>query len=268
MVATNKQTNKRTRRHVPPRAAGTALANTGRSQRSARHLQLPQAMPDFSVSDGTLAGSVLELAQTLTKNNAELRARKDEHTRLTRISAEFKQHLAWQSQRIATLKHNLERLHNETTWLEEKGAEVAQDVRIASVDLRQVHDEVERLRERTEHTKLELGSVEEELRLEGDAVATLNNISGQANKAVAVHTREMEAYKLEVAPPPTTKVFADSRSPRPSDRPWRASTPSPDHPCLFIVHVPVTPGAPMSRPTGQSSAASSSRTESRSSLTR
>lgn len=153
-------------------------------------------MPD-PVSDGTLAGSVLELAQTLTKNNAELRERKEEHTRLTRISVEFKQHLAWQNQRVATLKHNLERLHNETTWLDEKSAEVAQDVQLASVDLRQVNDEVDRIHARAEHAKLELSSVEEELKLEGDAVVTLHNISTQANKAVAVHARELDAYKLE-----------------------------------------------------------------------
>eukprot|EP00966_Prymnesium_polylepis_P333962 7389370-Prymnesium_polylepis.1 len=178
---------------------------------------MPAATNRPTVSDGTLADSVLELAQTLTKNNAELRERKGEHERLTRISVEFKQHLAWQTQRIATLKHNLERLHNETTWLDEKGTEVAQDVQLASVDLRQVTDEIERIKARAEHSRLELSSVEEELKLEGDASATLQNISAQAGKAVAVHARESEAYKLEVCIRPracTTNADVRSANPR------------------------------------------------------
>ena len=66
------------------------------------------------VSDGTLAGSVLELAQTLTKNNAVLRERSEERARLVKITGDFRKHLAWQAQRTQQLKRNLERLHNET----------------------------------------------------------------------------------------------------------------------------------------------------------
>ena len=67
------------------------------------------------MSDGTLAGSVLELAQTLTRNNAILKERSDEKERLTKILGEFKRHLAWQTQRQQLLQRNLERRPAETS---------------------------------------------------------------------------------------------------------------------------------------------------------
>lgn len=155
-------------------------------------------MPALPASDGSLAESVLELATTLSKNNAELRGRKEEYARLSRISVEFKQHVAWQTQRIATLKHNLERLHNETTWLDDKSTEVAQDVRLAGVELRQINNEIERVKAQTENSRLELRALDDEIRLETDASASLQNISVQAGRAVAIHTREREAYMQEV----------------------------------------------------------------------
>mmetsp|Transcript_4161 Transcript_4161/g.8919 ORF Transcript_4161/g.8919 Transcript_4161/m.8919 type:complete len:185 (+) Transcript_4161:226-780(+) len=154
-------------------------------------------MPGPYVSDGSLASGVLELAQTLAKNNAQLSERKEEHARLSRISAEFKQHLAWQRQRIATLKHNLERLHNETTWLDDKSAEVSQDVRLAGVELRQVNGEIERTKALTERTRIELAALDEELRLEDDTTAKLRNVSAQAHRAMVIHSREREAYLQE-----------------------------------------------------------------------
>ena len=99
--------------------AATATVRIGATERSAATSAIAQ-----STSDGTLAGSVLELAQTLTKNNAVLKERTDERARLNKISGEFKQHLTWQSQRTQQLQRNLERLHNETNWLSTKSDEV------------------------------------------------------------------------------------------------------------------------------------------------
>ena len=98
-------------------------------------------MPDLS-GDGTLADGVLNLAQTLTKNNAILRERTEEKARLTKINAEFRKHLSWQSQRTQTLKRNLERLHNETKWLATKSDEVRQDAQVVAHELRQATAEV------------------------------------------------------------------------------------------------------------------------------
>jgi septal ring factor EnvC (AmiA/AmiB activator) len=108
---------------------------------------------DVPVSDGFLAGSVLELAQTLTKNNAVLKERMEERVRLNKIAADFKTHLAWQRQRKQTLKHNLERLHNEAIWLDNKAGEVATDVSLVGNELRQVNDELARLRREVEARK-------------------------------------------------------------------------------------------------------------------
>ena len=127
-----------------------------------------------AVSDGTLAGSVLELAQTLTKNNAVLKERTEERARLSKILGEFKTHLAWQAQRQQQLKRNLERLHNETQWLNTKGDEVKQDTHVISHELRQAAGELDKLRASRDARKLELDTVQQELKLEKDAVSAVN----------------------------------------------------------------------------------------------
>ena len=59
----------------------------------------------------------------LTKNNQELKERKDEKARLGGVHDEFKKHLAWQKQRAHMLSRNVEKLFNETRWLDCKTAE-------------------------------------------------------------------------------------------------------------------------------------------------
>ena len=88
-------------------------------------------------ADGSLAEGVLNLAQTLTKNNAVLKERTEEKQRLSKIMSEFRKHLSWQSQRTMTLKRNLERLHNETNWLSTKSEDVKQDAQVVAHELRQ-----------------------------------------------------------------------------------------------------------------------------------
>ena len=75
-------------------------------------------------SDGSLAGSVLELAQTLTKHNQELQERTAEKERLVKIMADFRKHIAWQGQRKQLMRRNQERLFNESKWLNTKTSEV------------------------------------------------------------------------------------------------------------------------------------------------
>ena len=53
----------------------------------------------MDASDGKLAGSVLELAQTLTRYNTDLAERSAEKERTSKILAEFRKHTAWQAQR-------------------------------------------------------------------------------------------------------------------------------------------------------------------------
>ena len=74
-------------------------------------------------SDGSLAGNVLELTQMLTRYNQELSDRNEEKSRLGGVQAEFKKHLTWQKQRAHTLNRNVEKLFNESSWLEQKTAE-------------------------------------------------------------------------------------------------------------------------------------------------
>ena len=78
----------------------------------------------MDASDGKLAGSVLELAQTLTRYNTDLAERSAEKERTSKILAEFRKHTAWQAQRKQLMRRNQERLFNESTWLETKTAEV------------------------------------------------------------------------------------------------------------------------------------------------
>eukprot|EP00325_Prymnesiales_sp_UTEX-LB-985_P004548 CAMPEP_0174699576 /NCGR_PEP_ID=MMETSP1094-20130205/4813_1 /TAXON_ID=156173 /ORGANISM="Chrysochromulina brevifilum, Strain UTEX LB 985" /LENGTH=216 /DNA_ID=CAMNT_0015896937 /DNA_START=26 /DNA_END=676 /DNA_ORIENTATION=+ len=157
----------------------------------------PRERPSSSVSDGTLAGSVLELAQTLTKNNAVLKERMEERARLNQILTQFKKHLAWQAQRKQQLQRNLERLHNETTWLSTKGDEVHQDVLVIAHEARQAIGELDKLKVTRDARKLELSTVEQELKLERDAHAAVGHLCTQANKALLVHTRERDAWKAE-----------------------------------------------------------------------
>lgn len=150
-----------------------------------------------AVSDGTLAGSVLELAQTLTRNNAILKERSDEKERLTKILGEFKRHLAWQTQRQQLLQRNLERLHNETTWLATKSNEVKQDTNVIAHDLRQAQGELEKLKATRDARKADLSVVEQELKLEKDSQAAVGQLCAQGHKALLAHTRERDAWKQE-----------------------------------------------------------------------
>lgn len=152
---------------------------------------------ELAISDGTLAGSVLELAQTLTKNNAVLKERSDERARLGRILSEFKQHLSWQEQRKQQLRRNLERLHNETSWLANKSEEVRQDTHVLGHDLRQVVGELDKLKALRAARQLELSTVEQELKLERDAQKAVGHLVTQANKALIAHTKERDAWKAE-----------------------------------------------------------------------
>ena len=56
-------------------------------------------------SDGKLAGSVLELSQTLTRYNSDLKERTAEKERTSKILSEFKKHTAWQGQRKQLSQH-------------------------------------------------------------------------------------------------------------------------------------------------------------------
>ena len=49
------------------------------------------------MSEGTLAGSVLELTNALTRNAAAQSEREKERGRLAAIRDEFKAHLTWQA---------------------------------------------------------------------------------------------------------------------------------------------------------------------------
>ena len=170
-----------------PLAANTATIN----------LKDRKAAAVRAVSDGTLAGSVLELAQTLTKNNAVLRERTEERARLQKILGEFRQHLKWQTQRTAQLKRNLERLHNETRWLNTKGVEVKQDAHVISQELRQASSELEKLKATRDTRKLELSTLEQELKLERDASSAVGQLVSQANKALSAHSKERDQWKAE-----------------------------------------------------------------------
>ena len=150
-----------------------------------------------NLSDGTLAGSVLELAQTLTKNNAVLKERTDERARLGKILSEFKMHLAWQQQRKQQLQRNLERLYNETSWLANKSDEVKQDTHVLGHDLRQAQGELDKLKATRNARQQELTNVELELKLERDAHAAVSALCTQANKALLAHTRERDAWRAE-----------------------------------------------------------------------
>ena len=150
-----------------------------------------------TLSDGTLAGSVLELAQTLTKNNAVLKERTDERARLNKILSEFKQHLSWQGQRKQQLQRNLERLHNETSWLAGKSDEVRADTHVLGHDLRQAMGELEKLKATRDARREELNTVEAELKLERGAQTAVGQLCQQAHKALLAHTRERDAWKAE-----------------------------------------------------------------------
>ena len=85
---------------------------------------------------GALATGVLELTQTLTKYNQELQQRAEEKARLSRDHAECRKRLSWQQQRAHGLRRNVERLFNETNWLNTKTAEVAQDAQLLAHEIR------------------------------------------------------------------------------------------------------------------------------------
>ena len=180
-------------------------------------------VPVRGASDGTLAGSVLELAQTLTKNNAILREvnsprailknipslplthlrvqfceqRSEEKARLGQIIGEFRKHLQWQTQRKQQLKRNLERLHNETKWLNDKASEVKQDTNVISNELRQATSELDKLKAVRDARKLELDSLEQELKLEHNSATAVNQLVNQAHKALNAHSKERDAWKAE-----------------------------------------------------------------------
>ena len=150
-----------------------------------------------AVSDSTLAGSVLELAQTLTKNNAVLRERSEEKERLSKIIGEFRKHLTWQAQRTQQLQRNLERLHNETNWLSNKSDEVRQDTNVVQHELRQVQGELSKLKATHDVQQEELHTIKQELKVEHDAVHAMNELCVQAHKALLAHTKERDAWKHE-----------------------------------------------------------------------
>lgn len=149
------------------------------------------------LSDGTLAGSVLELAQTLTKNNAVLKERTDEWSRLNKILTEFKQHLAWQQQRKQQLQRNLERLYNETSWLSNKSEEIKQDTHVLGHELRQAVGELNKFKALRAARQQDLTTIEAELKLETNAHAAVSHLCSQANKALLAHTRERDAWRAE-----------------------------------------------------------------------
>lgn len=148
-------------------------------------------------SDGRLAGSVIELAQTLTHYNQDLQERTAEKERMSTILAEFKKHTAWQRQRKQLMRRNQERLFNESTWLETKTAEVRQDLLLVTNELRQVKSELAKVKADRDGSRVELTKLELEVKLEQDAAQTVLQICVQANKAVAAHAHERDRYRAE-----------------------------------------------------------------------
>lgn len=171
----------------PPLAADTATLNLKERKKGVVR----------AVSDGTLAGSVLELAQTLTKNNAVLRERTEERARLQKILGDFRAHLKYQTQRTAQLKRNLERLHNETRWLNTKAVEVKQDAHVISQELRQAASELDKLKAARDEKKLAVSTLEQELKLERDAASAVGQLVSQAHKALVAHSKERDQWKAE-----------------------------------------------------------------------
>ena len=135
-------------------------------------------------SDGKLAGSVLELSQTLTRYNSDLKECTAEKERTSKILSEFKKHTAWQGQRKQLMRRNQERLFNESTWLETKTTEVGcacpkpamptaapslctqvrQDLLLVSNELRQVKAELAKVRAARDAAKAEVSKLDMEVR--------------------------------------------------------------------------------------------------------
>lgn len=147
-----------------------------------------QARQGPTCSDGSLAGSVLELTQTLTKYNQQLRERGEEKGRLTGIQSEFRKHLQWQEQRRSGLKRNIERLFNETRWLDNKVSEVMQDAQLLGHEVRQCKSELDHIKQQRDDNRASLKLAIDELQLETDSASAVKQICSQANKALTVHT--------------------------------------------------------------------------------
>ena len=64
-------------------------------------------------------------------------------------------------------------------------------------ELRQCTAEVDKLKATRETKRADLAGIEHELKLEQDAVASMQQLCAQASKALTVHTRERDRYKLE-----------------------------------------------------------------------
>ena len=105
--------------------------------------------------------------------------------------------MQWQTQRKQQLKRNLERLHNETKWLNDKAAEVKQDTNVISNELRQATSELDKLKAVRDARKLELSSLEQELKLENNSATAVNQLVAQAHKALNAHSKERDAWKAE-----------------------------------------------------------------------
>jgi chromosome segregation ATPase len=97
-------------------------------------------------STGALAHGVIELTQTLARCTRQIKERGYEKERLSSVQAEFRKHLAWQQQRMHSLQRDVERLHNEKSWLTEKTSEVDQDASLLAHEIRQCRRETEQVR--------------------------------------------------------------------------------------------------------------------------
>mmetsp|Transcript_35153 Transcript_35153/g.75045 ORF Transcript_35153/g.75045 Transcript_35153/m.75045 type:complete len:179 (-) Transcript_35153:431-967(-) len=150
------------------------------------------------MSEGMLASSVLELTHALTRNAAAQSEREKERDRLIGIRDEFKSHLTWQSSRLHALKRNIERLYNERQWLSGKTAEVTQDSNLLAHETRQAKAELDQVTQERDSLRAHLRIAQEELLLESESAAALQQICSQASKALTVHARERDACKAEL----------------------------------------------------------------------
>jgi len=97
-------------------------------------------------SSGALAGGVLELTQNLAKFSRQIKDRGLEKERLASVQAEFRKHLNWQQKRKQDLRRDIERLHNEATWLHSKTRDVLQDSTLIGHEIRQCRTETDQAR--------------------------------------------------------------------------------------------------------------------------
>jgi predicted RNase H-like nuclease (RuvC/YqgF family) len=137
--------------NLETRGPGIGLTSGGspaRSSKAGRATAARQRRYPFQLmeSTDTLADGVIELTRTLAKLIRHTKERGYEKEQLNSVQAGFRKHLAWQQQRMHSLQRDVERLHNETSWLTEKTSEVNQDASLLAHEIRQCRREMEQVR--------------------------------------------------------------------------------------------------------------------------